>query len=109
MSVHCRSATVIGEPSSEDRGRPPLEEAVDDLIDETERSTSHIGVLTRRRPAPHVTLARLKRRAQLPRILGHHVDARWSAHEVTLVRSTLRPDGARYEIVERWPVFTEGA
>jgi 2'-5' RNA ligase len=78
-------------------------QGADGLIDEVIRVTSDLGEPTAKRPDGHLTLARLERRAQLPRILGHLVEASWTVDEVTLVRSTLRPDGARYEIVARWP------
>ena len=52
----------------------------------------------------HVTLARLKRRANMPRALGALVDASWAPAEVALVESTLRPEGARYDTLATWPI-----
>ena len=32
----------------------------------------------------------------------------WTVDELTLVASHLRPDGARYEVIERWPLAKGG-
>jgi 2'-5' RNA ligase len=49
----------------------------------------------------HVTLARAGRRASIPPSLaGVPLAGAWTVERVTLVRSELHPEGARYEIVE---------
>jgi 2'-5' RNA ligase len=81
----------------------------DPLAAEVARVTRGLGSEPLRpRFRGHVTLARLQRRAQLPRILGHHVEASWVPTELALVASTLRPDHVRYETIARWPVPTDG-
>jgi len=52
----------------------------------------------------HVTIARLKKRANVPRALGELIDVSWTPDEVALVESTLRRDGARYDTLATWPV-----
>ena len=52
----------------------------------------------------HVTIARLKQRANMPRALGEPIDAAWSPEEVALVESHLRPDGPRYDTLRVWPI-----
>lgn len=52
----------------------------------------------------HITLARMKKGANMPRALGELVCASWSPTEVALVESTLRPDGARYDTLQTWPI-----
>jgi len=59
----------------------------------------------RRRFVGHLTLARLKPRAEMPRALGVPVDCAFQVQHVALVASRLEPDGARYEIVDEWPVL----
>jgi 2'-5' RNA ligase len=56
-----------------------------------------------RRPFwPHVTLARVKKGARAAPFAGPPPPAEpWSAQAVTLYRSRLSPQGARYEAVER--------
>jgi len=58
----------------------------------------------RRRHLGHVTIARLARRANMPRALGDLVTASWDPTEVALVESTLRPDGPRYDTLATYPV-----
>ena len=54
-----------------------------------------------RRFRGHVTLARSRRGASVPRSLaGTPLAGTWPVDRVTLVRSYLGPKGARYEIVE---------
>ncbi len=82
----------------------------DDLAAEVARATAGLGSEPpRSRYRGHLTLARLQRRAQLPRILGHHVDASWEPDEVALVASTLRPDHVRYETIGTWPLDADPA
>ena len=52
----------------------------------------------------HVTIARLKKRANMPRALGELIDVSWAPDEVALVESTLHPDGARYDTLATWQI-----
>ncbi len=77
----------------------------DELAAEVVRVTRHLGDQPIRATfRGHVTLARMKRRANMPRALGSLIDASWDPDEVALVESTLRPDGARYDTLATWPV-----
>ncbi|MEP1122947.1 MAG: RNA 2',3'-cyclic phosphodiesterase [Ilumatobacter sp.] len=79
----------------------------DDLAASVVAATRHLGDQPiRSRFLGHVTLARLKKRANMPRALGELVSASWTATEVALVESTLRPDGARYDTLQTWPIPT---
>ena len=77
----------------------------DDLATEAVRVTRDLGDQPIRSTfRGHVTIARLKRRANMPRVLGELVDVSWTPDEVALVESTLRPDGARYDTLTAWPI-----
>lgn len=77
----------------------------DDLATEVVRTTGHLGDQPiRRRFLGHVTIARLKKRANMPRALGTRVEAAWRPAYVALVASRLHPDGARYETLDSWPI-----
>lgn len=76
----------------------------DSLAAEVVRVTRHLGDEPVRRHLGHITLARLKKGANMPRALGARVDGCWQPTEVALVESTLRPDGARYETLQKWPI-----
>jgi 2'-5' RNA ligase len=55
----------------------------------------------------HLTLARARRPAALSglaELVPGELSARWRVTEITLVQSDLRPDGARYEVLARWPL-----
>ena len=74
------------------------------LATEVVRVTEHLGDEPIRRHLGHITLARLKKRANMPRALGSLVSASWKPDEVALVESTLRPDGPRYDTLQTWPI-----
>lgn len=75
------------------------------LAAEVTRATRDLGdEPIRQRFLGHVTLARLKKRANMPRALGELISAAWEPAEVSLVESTLRPDGARYDTLATWSV-----
>lgn len=79
----------------------------DDLAAEVVRVTRGLGEQrVRRRFLGHVTLARMQKRANVPRVVGELVAADWRPDEVALVESRLRPDGARYDTLATWPVPT---
>lgn len=52
---------------------------------------------------PHLTLAR-SRRHDLRSLAGQPLDVSWTVDELTLVRSRTLPDGAVYDVIERWPL-----
>lgn len=52
---------------------------------------------------PHVTLTRRSRCRGVPRL---ETPLGWQAEEFVLVESHLHQSGARYEIIERWPLDT---
>ncbi len=80
-------------------------QGADDLARSVVAATRHLGdEAIRTRFLGHVTLARLKKRANMPRALGELVSASWRPTEVALVESTLRPDGARYDTLQTWPI-----
>ena len=80
----------------------------DDLAPEVNRVTRHLGdEPIRPRFLGHVTLARVKARANMPRALGTVIDADWQPERVALVESTLHPDGARYDTLQTWPIGTD--
>lgn len=77
----------------------------DELAARTVEATSDLGTEpVRRTHLGHVTLARVKKRANMPRALGSLVDASWEPTEVALVQSTLHPDGSRYDTLETFPI-----
>ena len=55
----------------------------------------------RRRFHGHVTIARLRTGARCD-LVGTPISGGFAVSEVLLVRSTLHPAGARYEVVRRW-------
>jgi 2'-5' RNA ligase len=55
----------------------------------------------------HLTLARSRHR-NLGQLSGEPFHASWPVEELTLVRSDTRPDGAVYEVIERWPLGVRG-
>ena len=77
----------------------------DALAAEVVRVTRELGdQAIRRRFLGHVTIARLKKRANMPRVLGELIDIEWQPTEVALVESTLHPDGARYDTLATYPL-----
>ena len=58
----------------------------------------------RQRFLGHVTIARLKKRSNMPRVLSELIDVSWAPDEVALVESSLHPEGARYDTLATWPV-----
>ena len=57
----------------------------------------------RRRFSGHVTIARLRDGARCD-LVGTQISGDFDVGEVLLVRSTLHPAGARYDVVGRWPL-----
>lgn len=79
-------------------------DGLDALARTVRRCTKDIGEPPRKRFVGHLTMARIKRRAQMPRALGGLVSAAFDVGEIALVQSRLDPDGARYETLRTWPV-----
>ena len=78
---------------------------LDDLAATVVRLTASIGEPPPSRPfTGHLTLARGKPGINVQRLAGVAVSATWPVSEVTLVSSELHPQGARYEIVARFPL-----
>jgi RNA 2',3'-cyclic 3'-phosphodiesterase len=67
-------------------------------------ATARIGDPPRKRFVGHLTVARLKPSANMPRTLGQLFAAEFPVEEIALVQSRLDPDGARYETIDSWPV-----
>jgi 2'-5' RNA ligase len=80
-------------------------DGLEGLADRIADATKAIGEPPpRRRFQGHITLARARRPGVLAALPRTPVTGRWAVTEVTLVRSDLRPDGARYHVVGRWPL-----
>lgn len=76
----------------------------DELAADVVRATADLGTEPiRPRFLGHITIARLKRRANMPRVLGELVSESWRADELALVQSTLRPEGPRYDTLATFP------
>lgn len=74
--------------------------ALDELVDELRRSLGRCEFEAEARPfRAHVTLARAMRRRVAPIAPPPIV---WNVRDFCLVKSTLEPSGARYEIQRRW-------
>ncbi|HEX4863267.1 MAG TPA: 2'-5' RNA ligase family protein [Acidimicrobiales bacterium] len=52
----------------------------------------------------HLTLARARKPSLLRDLPKPPLDSSWEVQEVTLVNSTLHPAGARYDVIDRWPL-----
>lgn len=73
-----------------------------DLVAELAGYLRSIGLPTDERSyRPHVTVASKVRRA--PRVSGS-IDVRWRVGDFVLVASYTEPPGARYEVLNRWPL-----
>ena len=79
-------------------------DGLDELAGQVTERTNQIGQPPGKRFIGHLTLARLKSHASMPRTLGALVGAEFDVDEIALVQSRLDPQGARYETIETWPV-----
>jgi 2'-5' RNA ligase len=80
-------------------------DGLDELARQVIERTAHIGEpAPRKRFFGHVTLARVKSRVPMPRVLGAPISAEFDVDEIALVQSRLEPQAARYETIETWPV-----
>jgi len=81
-----------------------IPDALRDLAATLARQLDAAGFRTEDRPfAAHVTLLRHARCDGAPRRAGDLCIA-WPVRDFVLVESDLQPDGARYRIVQRWPL-----
>ena len=73
-----------------------------ELVESLRRAARACDIEVEQRPyAAHMTLARKVRRAPGRLTAEPHI---WQVDEFALVRSTLLPEGAEYEVVRRWPL-----
>jgi len=80
---------------------------LDDVAAAVANATSVLGAPPEDRPfTGHLTLARVRgrRRVDLRPLTGAEVSASWAVEDVVLFESHLHPKGARYEVVERFPL-----
>jgi 2'-5' RNA ligase len=82
---------------------------VDDLATAVADASADIGRAPDGRPfSGHLTIARSREREGSGRgftvLHGHRIDGDFTVRDVTLVQSTTRPEGARYEVIGRFPV-----
>lgn len=79
-------------------------DGLDELAAEVGRATAGFGTEPPgRRFVGHLTVARARRGARMPKVLGALVQTEWAVTEVALVQSRLRPTGAEYDTVATWP------
>lgn len=76
---------------------------LDDVARTVTERTRDLGEPPRKRFTGHLTLARLKPHAIMPRVLGALFQATFPLEEIALVQSRLHPDGARYDTIATWP------
>lgn len=79
-------------------------DGLDSVAGEVIARTRELGDRPRRRFVGHLTVARLKPFADVPRALGALFQAEFELAEIALVESRLHPDGARYTTIATWPV-----
>jgi 2'-5' RNA ligase len=80
---------------------------LDEVAAAVHAATQAIGRPPEDRPfTAHLTLARARSRrgVDLRALTGARFDAEWPVEEIRLVESRLHPHGARYDVVERFPL-----
>jgi RNA 2',3'-cyclic 3'-phosphodiesterase len=82
---------------------------VDELANAVADATAALGEPPRKRFIGHLTLAKVRPRSPMPSLLGALAQTEFDVEEVALVASTLRPDGARYDTIDTWPVTAVAA
>jgi RNA 2',3'-cyclic 3'-phosphodiesterase len=81
-------------------------EGLETLAGVISAATDHVGQPPPDRPfRGHLTLARARRPAALDGLPAAPVTDRWTVTEVTLVRSDLQAEGARYDVTDRWSLL----
>ena len=81
---------------------------LDDLATTVLARTRGIGERAPKRFVGHLTVARVKHDAPMPRALGALCSAEFDVAEIALVQSRLDPRGARYETLATWSVSSPG-
>lgn len=76
----------------------------DDLAAAVERSLAAIGLQRDKPFRGHLTLARARRGADLRPFTGMLFEAAWTATDVTLVASRTESEGAKYSVLDRFPL-----
>ena len=79
-------------------------EGLDGLAGAVAEATAGLGGLEGRAFRGHLTLARARDPKALMGLPTPDLSARWPVHEVIAFRSELLPQGARHEVIGRWPV-----
>jgi len=80
-------------------------EGLDALAGSIGDAAAEIGRPPLHRPfRGHITLARARQPSALAGLAAEELGDRWTVSEITLVSSDLRPEGARYQVVGRWPL-----
>jgi 2'-5' RNA ligase len=75
------------------------------VAEEVVSRTAGIGRPPEDRPfVGHLTLARAKGRVDWRALTGQPATARWRVDDVVLMESRLHPHGARYTVIERFPL-----
>ncbi|MEI6498126.1 MAG: hypothetical protein WCO88_15810, partial [Actinomycetota bacterium] len=77
---------------------------LDAIAEAVAERTRNLGDPPRKRFAGHLTVARVKPNAPMPRVLGALLSTEFVADEIALVQSWLEPNGARYETIATWPL-----
>jgi 2'-5' RNA ligase len=84
-------------------GLESLAGVVGGLLDAADRSGDRWARPPDRLPfTGHLTLARARRPSALKGLPAPAISSSWPVREVTLVSSSLTPDGAKYTVLERW-------
>jgi len=71
---------------------------LDSLAAEVGRAVAPLGADERRQFAAHLTVARARRGGR-PTVPDWRFEAEWLVDEISIVRSELHPEGARYRVV----------
>jgi 2'-5' RNA ligase len=79
-------------------------DGLDTLAATVTNATRQLGQPPRRRFVGHLTIARLKPYAAMPRALGSLINTEFDVEEIALVQSRLDPAGARYETLDTWAI-----
>jgi len=78
---------------------------LDDLANAVQAATASLGARPDDRPfRGHLTIARARRGVNPRPPTPTPFSASWAVAEVTLVASALHPTGARYQVIERYPL-----
>lgn len=105
--VRARPATAVAGPALERLGSSALclpVAGLDELAAEVMGSTAGLVPPDPRPFRGHLTLARGRRGVDLRPLASVPVTATWPADEFTLVASRFHPQGARYQVLARYPV-----